>query len=150
MKEKMSGADGHVPVEVRCVSVPRGTGGWGRKSPFEEGDYRVFRQYIDEIEKIDQKKWDFVLIDGRARVAAAFKALSFLRDDSVVVLHDSWRLMHRYRDIFTYYDKVAESWTVWNQGIAVLRRKRKFKNLEGRKDLVQEILDKMYGTKTKK
>lgn len=147
MKDQMANSKGHVPVEVHCVSVPRGTGGWGKKSPFEEGDYRVFRKYIDEIEHLNQKKWDFVLIDGRARVAAAIKALSFLRSDSVVVLHDSWRMVTRYSEIRKYYDVVAETKTMWNQGIAVLRRKEKFAGLEGRKDLVQEILNKAYGTK---
>ncbi len=136
-----------VPVEMRCVEVARGTDGWGTRDPFEEGNYKVFRAYIDEIDKLGAKNWDFILIDGRARVDAAIKALSYLRDDSILVLHDTWRLVRSYRDIYNYYDLVDQSYTVWNQGIGVFKRKKKLAYLEGRRDLVQKILNKKYGLK---
>jgi len=140
-------------VEVRCVSVERGTGGWGVNSPFEEGSYPVFKEYIDEISKastvtkgrsIEFTKWDFVLIDGRARVDAAIKSLSFIGNNSVVVLHDSWRTRWKYAEVFDYYNVVEESISFWSQGVVVMKRKPKFSYLEGRPFLVQKILDAKY------
>ncbi len=133
-----------VKIEVHCVPVPRGTMGWGRKSPFEEGDYRVFRKYIDEIDNLKQATWDFILIDGRARVDAAIKALSYVRNDSIVVLHDSWRMRWKYGEVYDYYDVIDETLGVWNQGVAIMKRKPSFAHLQGRKDRTQAILSRKY------
>lgn len=133
-----------VKVEMRCVPVKRGTKGWGLRSPFEEGNYLVFRSYIDEIDRLQQQSWDFVLIDGRARVDAAIKALSYLRNDSIVVLHDSWRMRWKYGEVYDYYDVVEETLLMWNQGVAILKRKPAFAYVEEKPELVQGILNRKY------
>ncbi len=133
-----------VDIEVHCVPVPRGTMGWGSKSPFEEGDYRVFRKYIDEIDNLKPTTWDFILIDGRARVDAAIKSLSHVRNDSIVVLHDSWRMRWKYSEVYDYYDVIDETIGAWNQGVAIMKRKPSYAYLQGRKDLTQAILSRKY------
>lgn len=134
-------------VELRCVSVPPGTGGWGINNPYEEGAYPVFKKYIDEIENPEVAKpgtyYDFILIDGRDRVDASIKALSFIRTNSVVALHDSRRMDYTYGEVHKYYDVVEEN-REGPQGLAILKRKKEFANLEGRPDLVQKIIDDKY------
>lgn len=144
MRDVLRGKKG-VPVEMRCVPVARGTMGWGINSPFEEGDYLVFRSYVDEIDRLGQQNWDFILIDGRARVDVAIKALSYLRNDSLVVLHDTWRTRWKYGAVYDYYDVVEETITMWSQGVAVMKRKKELAYLEGKQELVQKILDEKYG-----
>jgi len=136
-------------VELRCISVPRGTLGWGISSPFDEGTYPVFKEYVDEIATVSRKTkyWDFVLIDGRCRVDAAIKALSFIRDSSVVALHDSGRMYnvtHKkdYRELQNYYDVVEEF--LPRTGLSILKRKDIFARLEGHPELAQKIIDRKY------
>lgn len=145
VRSNVSKSEGDVRVEVHCVEIPRGTLGWGLKSPFEEGNYVVFRKYIDEIDVINQPTWDFVFIDGRARVDASIKALSYIRNDSIVMLHDTWRILYKYRPILDYYDVKDQTYTAWNQGVAALIRKPKYAYLQGDHAAVQTILNDKYG-----
>jgi len=137
-------------VELRCVSVARGTGGWGLHYPFEEGTYPVFKKYVDEIAEVSKVTkgsylyWDFVLIDGRNRVDAAIKALSFIRNNSIAALHDSHRLRKHYSDVLKYYDVVEEYIPQDARGLAILKRKKEFAQFEGRPEMAQKIIDYKY------
>lgn len=137
-------------VELRCVEVRAGTKGW--RGGFYEGNYLQFRPYIDEIAKLNQSTWDFILIDGRSRVDAAIKALSYITSKSVVVLHDaerfSRRWQYRYKPVLDYYDIVDRTGGPGRQGIAVLRRKRSLQRLEGNHSAVQNILNAKYSLKS--
>ena len=46
-----------------------------------------FKDYIEVVHKIN-KKFDRVLIDGRARQWCAIEVLPYLTDDAVVFIHD--------------------------------------------------------------
>ena len=131
-------------IEVYCVPVPREAMRWGLKRPFQDDDYRMFRKYIDVMDNLNQSTWDFIFIDGRARVDAAIKALSYIRNDSVVVLHDSWRMRWKYGEVYDYYKVIDETLSIWNQGVAIMRRKPSFAHLQGRSDLTQAILSRKY------
>lgn len=76
LKGSVEGEDGYENLEVRCVEVPRGRRGWGTFSKFEHGNYEQFREYVDEVEVLPDKKFDKVFIDGRAskcgRLACVF------------------------------------------------------------------------------
>lgn len=50
-----------------CVNVRPGFRGWGMISPFEHGNYKQFREYVDLIQNLPEERLDKVLIDGRAR-----------------------------------------------------------------------------------
>lgn len=61
-----------------CVDVWPGFRGWGIISPFEHGNYRQFREYVDLIESVPEKTLDKVLIDGRARKLFILLPLCFV------------------------------------------------------------------------
>ena len=71
-------------------------------------DWHEYINYINFPASLN-KKYDVILIDGRARPNCAFKALSLLKEDGVVVVHDfkgskedggRWY----YQGILHYYD----------------------------------------------
>jgi len=110
-------------VELRCVSVARGTGGWGLHYPFEEGTYPVFKKYVDEI----------------AEVSKVTKG-----SNSIAALHDSHRLRKHYSDVLKYYDVVEEYIPQDARGLAILKRKKEFAQFEGRPEMAQKIIDYKY------
>jgi hypothetical protein len=78
------------------------TAGW-------DGDYGQYRNYIDAVDRPGlPATYDFVYVDGRARVAAALKVLPYLRNDSIVVLHDAVREIYnpveKYYKVLTFFD----------------------------------------------
>lgn len=123
-------------VQVRCVPSSAKTHG--------EGSYLEYRKYIDEIDNLDQDSWDFVFLDGHARVDAAIKVLSYIRNNSVVVLHDSWRMRWKYAEIYDYYDVVDETLSFWSQGAVILKRKSRFARFERNPLAVQRVLNSKY------
>ena len=136
----------NVTVEMRCVEIKKGRAGWA--GGLTEGNYIQFRPYVDEISRLGQRTWDFVLIDGRARVDCAIKALSYISATSKVVLHDSERFSkrwnHMYLPMLEYYDVIESTGGPGRQGVALLMRKRAFQHLEGNHRAVQEILNERY------
>lgn len=135
-------------VEFHCVPVVRGSEGWGISNAYEEGTYKAFHDYVDEIEHVNLKLFDFILIDGRARVDCAIKALAFITDDSVVVVHDSSRMAYSgassYREVLNYYDTVESALGMGRQGVSVLRRRPDLAYLQGNVSAVNEILREKY------
>lgn len=135
-------------VSYHCIPVARGTLGWGKTSPFEEGTYSQFRSYIDYIDHLNESTFDFILDDGRARVPAAIKSLSYITKDSVLVLHDAERLpkfrSRSYYDVLKYYEPIDSVGGINRQGVVILKRKSSLHHLEGDHAAVQRILDDEY------
>ena len=78
-------------------------------------EYYMFDSYINYVDKLN-KKYDVVLIDGRARFWCAEKILPYLADHAVVFIHDYWayrdHMMHpseieKYKQIFNWYTELA-------------------------------------------
>lgn len=109
-----------------------------------DGSYAEFREYIDTIDKIGQQTWDFVFVDGRARVSAAIKALSYITPDTFVALHDFnrvyWTDDNTYSPVLHFYDIIAH--VPGEQALGVLRRKPRFHRLQGDHAAVQRILNR--------
>lgn len=127
-------------AELRCISVPRGYA--------EDGNYTHFKKYVDEIAQVSVSVagtaksytyWDFVFLDGIHRVDAGIKALSFIRSNSIVALHDSHRMDAQYSDLHYYYDVVEQ--VEGARGLAILKRKEEFALFEGRPELVQIVIN---------
>lgn len=131
-------------VEMHCVLVP------SYNRAFSDGTYLEFKDYVDAVEKLGEETFDFVLVDGRARIAAAVKVLSYLHNDSVVVLHDANRIFEdrlrqdRYEEVWDYYDSVVSLWGPKARGVVVLKRKASLHHLQGDHIAVQNILDTNY------
>lgn len=70
-----------------------------------------FMDYINFVDKIGMSRYDLVLIDGRARVFCAEKALDYVDDESLVFIHDWERKQyHSVLDFYNVYetkDRVA-------------------------------------------
>ena len=81
----------------------------------------VFHEYIDWVDKLNNKIYDFVLIDGRARADCAFKILNYIDDNSIVFVHDYWT-RNQYQVITEYYD-IIDSVQDTLQTIVALKRK---------------------------
>lgn len=133
-------------VHHHCVHVPRGYRNWGRHSRFEEGTYHQFDTYVDKVDDLGERSFDFVLIDGRARVAAAVKTLAYISPDSRVVLHDASRIDEdtkyhpKYELVRTYYDFEELVLNEGLPGVAVMRRKPEWDFLEGNVSAVNTLL----------
>ena len=54
---------------------------------------------------IFNKRFDNVLVDGRARLWCAENILPYLHEDSIVFIHDFWPRKH-YHGVFEWYDVV--------------------------------------------
>jgi len=117
-----------------------------------EGTYATFKPYIDMINSLNETTWDFVLIDGRARVAASIRTLSYIQSESAVIVHDFERIRSSgsssYAEMLKYYDVVdrigdSVKMNTGDRGIALLRRKLKYNFLEGNHNEVQKMLDLM-------
>ena len=103
-------------------------------SPRPEGgptEYEMFETYINYVDKIN-KKFDVVLIDGRARFWCVQKILPYLKKDSIVFIHDFWayepHMLHptelkKYNQIFNWYEEI-ESIKTTSQTIIKLKAKK--------------------------
>lgn len=72
------------------------------KLPVWSGSYEDFYNYINYVDNIDIKKYDVILIDGRARQYCAKKLLSYIDNNSIVFVHDFFE-RKRYHSILNYY-----------------------------------------------
>lgn len=138
-------------LTTRCVGVAPWTGGWGTLSPFEHAQYAgPFREYVDTVASLGEV-FDVVLVDGRARMACALRALEFLKDDGVLILHDFYTRTKQYGGVLEYYDEVARVLAYDNQderygpigepqGIVVLRKKHGVKKV-GEKEILKKYAE---------
>ena len=106
-----------------------------------DGSYSSLKSYVDRIDTLGEDVWDFVLIDGRARVACAVKALAYISPDSVVTIHDYARTRGIYSAILFFYEIDEKVHVRKHPGIAFLRRKPQFDVFQGNTSAVQAILD---------
>lgn len=91
-----------------CAPVKKGHANWGTKSPFEEGSYFTFQNYVDfPSANLSGVHFDKVLINGRARVACALRILPMLTTNSLVFFHDYFARPQHYAAILPYYEEIA-------------------------------------------
>lgn len=96
-----------------CVSHPNTIiKAWGHPAPKDPvDDVQAFtkgygKHYVQEsLISLGVKKVDFVLIDGRYRVACALHVLLFLNKDAKIAIHDYMNRKY-YHVIETYYDRI--------------------------------------------
>lgn len=81
--------------------VPDGHKGW--PGGYEEGTEEQFREYVQAAASFNVKKFDRVLIDGRARAACIEFIIPYLTPDSVVFVHD-----YKHREF--YHDVMARNY----------------------------------------
>lgn len=136
-------------VDYRCSYVDKGFRGYktGGKT---EGDYVIFKEYVDQVDEAGYDLYDIVLIDGRARVDCSIKVLSYITQDTPVFIHDSTRFFEtdQYVAALEYYDIKDSIGGDGRQGIVLLKRKQIYENLQGNHTAVQDILNRKYNITT--
>lgn len=103
--KEMIGEDDRVEI-IFCEmdAIPKKIGRPGPKSTKEQ-----WVNYSDQIKLIGKdlgKKLDFVLIDGRFRVACCLKCFDVIRDSCYIAFDDFFRRCQLYRVVLNYYDIV--------------------------------------------
>lgn len=73
---------------VQVVAIPPDHGEYPNTR--KEGTYEDFRSYVDYPVRLGGR-FDFVFIDGRARVACLARAFDLVTDEGLVILHDANR-----------------------------------------------------------
>ncbi|KAI0556593.1 hypothetical protein FGB62_493g03 [Gracilaria domingensis] len=118
-----------------CVPVAPGHAGWGTVSPFEEGSYAAFQNYVDlPRSNLSDQLFDKVLINGRARVACALRILPQLKPTSLVFFHDFFLRPAHYAAVLPFYHEVArvvahgpvKGYTDEPMGLLVLRPREEY------------------------
>jgi len=98
---------------VHLFYIPPNTSNLEWFPVFEEGKASDFKSYIKFVNNIASfgKKFDLVLVDGRARVDCAVEILPHLEKDAVIFIHDFdreyyWKIL-KYYEIVSVTDKMA-------------------------------------------
>jgi len=142
----------HADINSSLRCVPNSPNeDWGTVSKFEHANYRQFKEYVNGVQNLRVKKFDKVLIDGRARVACALRVLAYLKEDSVVFLHDFYSRIPQYGVVLKYYEEVARIKAFRNtlphdgpidmpQGLIVLRPKSSAVGM----NLSDEVIHSIY------
>ena len=89
-------------------------------SPKRPSKYEDWESYI-EFPRILNKKFDVILIDGRARPECAIEAKRHIKKDGVVIIHDFYdKYRPHYKTVLDHY-KIIDSITA-SPGLVVLSR----------------------------
>ena len=68
---------------------------------YGDGSYEDFKDYIEVPD--NSIKYDFIIIDGRARNECLLKAIKIINEGGIILLHDANRKRyHKYLDKFKY------------------------------------------------
>lgn len=76
-------------VNWPCAPVNKSTLGWSLIIGLWESTYRQLRSDVDEIGNLREQTFDILLLDGHAWVPCAIKALSYLKPNSVILVHEA-------------------------------------------------------------
>jgi hypothetical protein len=95
---------------------------------YSQAEYKHYGDYLDVVYQIG-KKFDVVLIDGRARRLCALKVIPYLKPDSIVIIHD-WCLRPMYHCVLDYYD-VVDKIDNTGQTLASFRLKSNWQDIKG-------------------
>lgn len=90
----------HLPSNVELYYCPPNN---NIKLPVWEGKEKDFLNYINYIDNIQYKKYDVVIIDGRARQFCAIKILNYIDNNTLVFFHDFFE-RERYHFILDNYN----------------------------------------------
>ena len=95
----------------------------GKHSRLLDNRVKEFSSYIKAIDKFGKKKYDYFIIDGRARVECSEYALRYCKHNSIVYFQEFYR--PRYKQSLEWYDLVEMV-----DHMAVLRPKKECLNFK--------------------
>ena len=98
--------------------------GVSSKWPINE-NFRVYANFPNKL----NKKFDVVLVDGRARKWCALEIIPYLKKESIVFIHDFWmRADRNYHDVFEYFDVIDK--VTHGQSLVALKLKPEISPLQ--------------------
>ena len=98
--------------------------GVSSKWPINE-NFRIYANFPNKL----NKKFDVVLVDGRARKWCALEVIPYLKKDSIVFIHDFWmRADRNYHDVFEYFDVIDK--VTHGQSLVALKLKPEISPLQ--------------------
>lgn len=117
-------------MHFNCVNTGLKLCKWGAPCDRHESDAKRagWKKYVDAIDTLPEKTYDVVLSDGRGRVGAAVKALNYVHENSIVMIHD-WN-REQYKEVLEFYHlvKVVEGRlrSIKKLQLGVLRPKKQY------------------------
>ncbi len=90
-----------------------------------QSEYTMYRDYIDEVDNFNTK-FDVVLIDGRARRLCAKKIIPYLKEESIIFIHDYIERKAVYGCVEDYYELI-DSISDTTQTIGKFKLRKTFK-----------------------
>lgn len=111
---------------VEMDTPPNDFGNPGKNSTPEQ-----WKNYSDQILLLDKEKAnkiDFIMIDGRFRVACCLKAFDVINDDCVIAFDDFLNRKH-YHIVLDYYDMIGKSRITESQNMVFLKKKKECKGV---------------------
>jgi predicted O-methyltransferase YrrM len=98
--EKIDQYTKHVP-KIKCYYVPPNNQSWKVNSE-SDGTLADFEDYVNFPKKL-HRKFNFILIDGRARNFCIRSSVDLLAPEGIVILHDANRKKyHKYFQLFNH------------------------------------------------
>lgn len=94
--------------KFRCVNTGIKLCKWGAPCSLDRSDKAhvdAWYKYVDAMDNLPDKVFDVVFSDGRARVAVGVKALAYMHENSILMIHDYNR--KEYKKILKYFHKVT-------------------------------------------
>lgn len=82
-------------------------------NPKNETDIPKFANYVQAVKEFGLPTFDFIMDDGRSRVAVAFQAFQYMQEDSILAIHDypeddkNERI--DYRRVEEYFERMKDS-----------------------------------------
>lgn len=109
---ELTGADGVTKVNLEE------TGRIAKDTPPADVE-AAMSVYVNSIDKLKNLELlDIVLVDGRFRLQCALKLLSYIKDDSVVLIHDFW-IRPPYHKVLEYYNVIG-----YARSVVALKKKK--------------------------
>lgn len=91
------------------------------KLPVWRGKEKDFQNYINYIDLLPYKHYDYVLLDGRCRQFCAKKIINYIDKKSIIFFHDFFE-RHRYHNVLQNYQII--DFDIGNkQTLAILQKK---------------------------
>tara|TARA_R110001632_G_scaffold105287_5_gene214576 strand:- start:846 stop:1358 length:513 start_codon:yes stop_codon:yes gene_type:complete len=96
----------NLPEHVEYMLVPNNKPRSQDDTPKED-----FLDYVNAIDLFSGEKFDVILVDGRARKYCAEKAVDFLAEDGVIIIHDWGRPRYK-KYVSKFLEVIHESDTI--------------------------------------
>tara|TARA_X000000368_G_scaffold391663_1_gene355818 strand:+ start:1756 stop:2367 length:612 start_codon:yes stop_codon:yes gene_type:complete len=109
------------------VEVGAGYSQWGHPSRNVTDEACInYSNQLGNLTKEEIQKIDFILVDGRFRVASCLKCFSFIQDSCLIAFDDFIVRQETYGKVLDYYDIIEKT---LDNSMVILRKKQNVKSI---------------------